>query len=107
MTDTNFIEFALSEPLKTHDGEVSVLKLKPPRARSFIKHEVPFKLVPRTDADGDVSNDLEFNAKAMMGFAADMSGLDDIILQNMHGFDTWKLFHVIAGYIGNPPKRGG
>lgn len=103
----NSIDFTLSEPLHTHDGELAVLKLKPPRARSFIKHDVPFKLVQKEDAEGNQSTEHVFNSKAMMGFAEDMTGLDGIILQNMHGYDTYRLFYTIAGYIGNPPKRGG
>ena len=103
----NVITFPLSEPLKTHDGEVSELTLKPPRARSFLKHDIPFKLIQKEDAEGNESTEHVFNPKAMMGFAEDMSGLDSLILQSLHGYDTYRLFYTIAGYIGNPPKRGG
>jgi hypothetical protein len=88
--------FKLSEPLKTHEGEVMELKLKTPKTRLLVKYDDPFKLVPLKDSD-----DFEYvwNQKAMMAFASDMSGIDELILSNLPISDYWRLRQEIANII--------
>ena len=99
--------FALTTPLKTHDGEINELKLKYPRARSFIRIGVPFtNVVERTD-DGATRTSLNFDAKRMMNFVADMSGVDDIVLGNMEGEDVMPLFYTLTAMLsGGGDKMG-
>jgi hypothetical protein len=88
--------FRLSEPLKTHDGEVMELKLKEPKARLIVKYDDPFSLRPMKDRD-----DLEYvwNQKAVMAFASDMSGVDELILSDLPVGDYMRLRQEIANII--------
>lgn len=88
--------FKLSEPLKTHDGEVTELKLKAPKARLFIKYADPFKLLPLKDQEG---LEFTFNSESMLKFAADMSGVDELILSDLSGSDFMRLRQEIANII--------
>lgn len=94
MTTTEI--FKLSSPLKTHDGEVTELKLKTPRAGLLTKHDDPFKLQPIKDGDG---YEYVFNNRSMMQFASEMTGIDDLILEDMSVSDFWRLRNEIAGII--------
>lgn len=88
--------FKLSEPLKTHDGEVTELFLKAPKARLFVKHADPFTLRPMKDRD-----DLEFtfNSESTLKFAADMSGVDELLLSDLSATDFIRLRQEIANII--------
>jgi hypothetical protein len=88
--------FKLSNSLKTHDGEVMELKLKEPKAGWIIKYDDPFQLRPMKDRD-----DLEyvFNNKAVMQFAAEMSGVDELILSDLSVSDYMRLRQEIANII--------
>jgi hypothetical protein len=90
--------FKLSSPLKTHDGEVTELKLKTPRAGLLTKYDDPFKIQPLKDGDG---YEYVFNNKSMMQFASEMTGIDDLILEDMSVSDFWKLRSEIARVIVN------
>lgn len=95
--------FKLSEPLKTHDGEVNELKLKAPRAGLLVKYDDPFKIQPIKDGDG---YEYVFNNKAVMQFASEMTGIDDLILQDLSVSDFMKLRSEIARIIvGAVPDR--
>lgn len=88
--------FKLSQPLKTHNGDVIELKLKAPRAGMLVKHDDPFKLKPAKDGDGF---EYEFNNKACLAFAAEMSGIDDLLLSDLSVSDFMNLRHTIANVI--------
>jgi hypothetical protein len=88
--------FTLSEPLKTHDGEVTELKLKTPRAGLIVKYDDPFQIRPIKDGDG---YEYVFNNKSVMQFASDMTGIDDLILQDLSVPDFMRLRTEIAGII--------
>ena len=106
MTD-RYHNFTLTTPLKTHDGELHELKLKYPKARTFIRVGVPFvNVVERTD-DGATRTSLNFDAKKMMAFIADMSGVDDIVLGGMEGEDVMPLFYTLTAMLsGGGDKMG-
>jgi len=53
--------FKLSSPIKTHNGEVSEVKLKEPTARSFFSHGEPFKVKVLSDDKGESLVDFDFN----------------------------------------------
>jgi hypothetical protein len=88
--------FTLSQPLKTHDGEVTELKLKAPRAGLLIKYDDPFEVKWNKD---DNRFDYIFDNKSMMRFASEMTGVDDLILEDLSVRDFWKLRYEIAGII--------
>ena len=94
-----FHTFALSSPLKTHDGEINELKLKYPKARAFIRVGVPFTNIVERTEDGATRTSLNFDAKKMMAFVADMSGVDDVILSNMEGQDVMPLFYTLTAML--------
>ena len=97
MTETTF---QLSSPLKTHAGIVTELKLKPPKARLIIKHGDPFRIQTDRNADGEiVGYDFIYNNKVMAEFAADMTGVDTIILSDMPVSDFTGLRNAIKDLI--------
>lgn len=106
--------FQLSEPIKTHDGDVNELKLKYPRARCFIKYGVPYRNIVERTEDGVQRNSLEFDTKRMFSFVADMSGHDEIVLGAMAGQDVLPLFYTVTNMLsgggdqlGEPDGRSG
>ncbi|MFV8075222.1 hypothetical protein ACNQ08_26920, partial [Enterobacter cloacae complex sp.6730661] len=58
--------FQPSQALKTHDGDVTELKLKPPRVSAFVKYNDPFRIEPRTNGEGEFTGvNYVFNNKVM------------------------------------------
>ena len=93
--------FKLSEPLKTHKGEVTELTLKTPRGRSFVEYGDPFQLKPRMNDAGEATG-LEFvfnNNKSMVRFLSDMTGVDDLVLNDISAADFLRLRSVAANLI--------
>jgi len=88
--------FKLSEPLKTHDGDVTELKLKTPRAGLIVKHNDPFKVRRSPDGDGF---EYEFDNKSMMAFATEMTGIDDLLLSDLLVTDFINLRQAIVNII--------
>ncbi|MCA1401932.1 phage tail assembly protein [Bradyrhizobium sp. BRP56] len=96
MTDT----VKLSQPLKTHDGMVTELKLKPPKARLVVKYGDPFTIRPVKNAKGESESfEYVYDNASMMQFAADMTGVDDIILGDLTVSDFMKLRGAITNVI--------
>ncbi|MDA9523053.1 hypothetical protein XI06_22925 [Bradyrhizobium sp. CCBAU 11434] len=88
--------FKLSQPLKTHDGEVTELKLKDPKAGLLVKYDDPFQIKPAKDGDGF---EYVFNNKAVMQFASAMSGVDDLLLADLSVSDFMRIRGEIATII--------
>jgi hypothetical protein len=92
--------FKLSSPLKTHDGEITEIKLKEPRASSMVKYNDPFKVKPVKDANGETEGfEFEFNNKPMMQFLSDMTGVDDILLSSLSASDFMRVRLVAANIV--------
>jgi hypothetical protein len=92
--------FTLSRPLKTHNGEVIELKLREPRAGAFVRYNDPFKVKPLRDAAGEPEGfEYEFNNKQMLQFLAEMTGIDDLLLQDMSASDFMRLRVAAANLI--------
>jgi hypothetical protein len=92
--------FTLSRPLKTHNGEVTELKLREPRAGSLVKYNDPFKVKPVKGDDGETEGfEFEFNNKPMMQFLADMTGIDDIVLSGLSTSDFMRVRLVAANIV--------
>jgi hypothetical protein len=72
----------LTKTLETHGGKITALELKEPTARSFFEYNEPFKILMK---DGRV--DFDYDNKAMLGFVADMSGVDLLILKDLAAKD--------------------
>lgn len=97
MTETTF---KLSSPLKTHAGVVTELKLKPPKARLIINHGDPFKIQSVRNEAGEVEgHEYAFNNKAMAEFAADMTGVDTIVLSDLSVSDFMRLRRAITDLV--------
>lgn len=107
MTDTTET-ITLSKPLKTHDGEVTTLKLKEPEAHSFFNHGEPFKVRVISDESGD-RVDFDFNNAVVKKFLTDMTGVDDILLGKLRAADFIALrtraAHMIIGVAGANPSE--
>jgi len=94
----------LSSPLKTHDGEVTELKLKEPKARLAVKYADPFQIRPMKDRDDQL--EYIFNNAAVSQYASEMSGLDELILAELSVGDFYLLRQKIANIIlGLVPDR--
>lgn len=84
----------LSKPLKTHDGEVTELKLRDLDARDIVRmREAPFKITQRKD-DGGV--ELEVRYAVMMNYLSLLTGVDDLVLGTMSGQDFQKACSVVG-----------
>lgn len=91
---------ALSNPIKTHDGEVSELKLKEPRAGTLVKYNDPFKVKPIKGEDGETEGfEFEFSNKIMMQFLTDMTGIDEIVLSTMSAADFMRVRLAAANLV--------
>jgi tail assembly chaperone E/41/14-like protein len=101
MTDnTQTQTFTLSRPIKTHNGEVTELKLKEPRAGALVKYNDPFKVKPIKSDDGETEGfEFEFNNKPMMQFLSEMTGLDEIVLSSMPVSDFMRVRVVAANVV--------
>jgi hypothetical protein len=109
MTDTTRT-VTLSRPLKTHDGDVTSLKLTEPTARLFFQHGEGFKMkVTRDEQTDAVSVDFDFNNTVFGKYLADMTGLDDIVLGKLRAADYMHLrtqaAHMIVGLTGENPSE--
>ena len=89
--------FKLSGPLKTHDGEVTELKLKEPKARLAVKFADPFQIRPMKDRDDQL--EYIFNNEAVSQYASEMSGVDELILAELSVGDFYRLRQEIANII--------
>ncbi|MEY9184553.1 phage tail assembly protein [Bradyrhizobium sp. USDA 313] len=87
--------FQLSQPLKTHNGEVSELTLKEPKAGLLVKYNDPFQIKPTSEGGFEYV----FDNKSIMQFAAAMSGVDDLILSDLSVSDFMRLRNKIAEII--------
>jgi hypothetical protein len=98
------ITVKLTAPLHTHKGEVNELELKAPKAGSFVTHGEPFKT---RFSKGTV--EFDFDSKACMGFLADMSGHDSIILNGLEAKDfidaRTALVTLTMGLLGEHPTE--
>jgi len=99
------IKVPLSKPLLTHKGNVNELELNEPSAGSFFDHGEPFKM----KVTGKTLDDLEYNNKAMLGFLADMSGIDQLLLKSLTGGDYILARNsavlLIMGVVGENPTE--
>lgn len=108
MTD-NTQTVKLSRAIKTHDGEVSEIKLKEPTARSFFTHGEPFKVKVTSDEKDETRVDFDFNNAVVSKFLTDMTGLDDLLLSSLRAVDYVRLrsqaAHMIIGVAGSDPTE--
>lgn len=99
------IEFALSTPLDTGKATLDKLDVKRPTGRAFARHGVPFNNALTYHEDGSRTLALTYNATAMRGFICDMTGLDEIQVDSLDGYDLFNLYSVVREQIVNPPTR--
>ena len=96
----------LSQPLKTHGGDVTSITLKEPTAKSFFDHGEPFKARVISDDAGD-RIDFEFFNSVFKKFLSDMTGLDDLVLSALRAADFLALrsraAQMIIGMAGTNP----
>ena len=102
----NSTTVTLASAIKTHDGEVSSILLKEPKARSFFDHGEPFKV--RVIADGDKDRvEFDYDHKVLAKFLRDMSGIDEGILGNISASDYFSMrnaaTNLIMGVVGKDP----
>lgn len=95
--------YALTAPITSHKGNLINLTLNPPKARSFLKG-MPFRVEELTSGDGLFGYRTIYDPKVCMSFLADMSGLDELTLEDIHAADVLPLFQIIGNYsFGRPP----
>ena len=99
----------LSEPLKTHDGDVTTITVNEPRAKSFFDHGEPFKTrVIAVEGQPD-QIEFEYNTAILRKFLMDMTGIDDLILGKVTARDFFALrnatTNLIMGVAGQNPTK--
>ena len=104
MTNTTVVK--LTTPINTHNGEVSEITLKEPRARSFFTHGEGFKM--RVVSEGDKDRiEIDYNHSVFAKFLSDMSGIDEGLLGNITASDYFTLrnaaTNLIIGVAGSSP----
>lgn len=96
----------LSQPLKTHSGDVTSLTLKEPAAKSFFDHGEPFKFRV-TGGEGEQQIEFDYFNSVFKKFLSDMTGLDDLVLSGLRAADFLTLrtraSHMILGIAGSNP----
>jgi hypothetical protein len=104
MTTTETV--TLSQPLKTHGGEVTTITLKEPTAKSFFDHGEPLKTRVVSDDAGD-RFEFDFFNSVLKKFLTDMTGLDDLVLSGLAAADylnlRWRAGLMITGMAGKNP----
>jgi hypothetical protein len=95
--------YTLSQPLKTHSGEVATLTLQEPTGRAFVEYGEPFNVENTYDESGKVTY-VKFvydNNRALLRFLGDMvePKMDDIILSSMQSSDFVRLRAIAAHLI--------
>jgi hypothetical protein len=94
--------FKLSQPLKTHDGELTALTLQAPTARAFVHYGEPFTLKVAKNEDGEPNVTFVYdNNKVFMQFLTDMvvEKVDDLILESLNASDFIRLRNAAAHII--------
>ncbi len=89
------VTITLSKPLDSHQGALRTLTIKEPTARQFVSHGEPFKISLRADG----SPDIEINNKAMFAFISDLSGVDEIALEELSGSDFNKARQAVISLV--------
>jgi hypothetical protein len=102
----NSITVTLASAIKTHEGEVSSILLKEPKARSFFDHGEPFKV--RVIADGEKDRvEFDYDHKVLAKFLRDMTGIDELVLGTVAASDYFSLrnaaTNLIMGGAGSTP----
>ena len=96
----------LSTPIKTHNGDVSTIVLKEPKARSFFEHGEPFKMRVINEGERD-RVEFDYNHKILAKFLTDMCGIDDMLLGGMSASDYFLVrnaaTNLIVGVAGTDP----
>ncbi|MEH2476192.1 hypothetical protein V1281_002638 [Nitrobacteraceae bacterium AZCC 2161] len=103
---TTSLTVVLASSIKTHDGEVSSIVLKEPKARSFFDHGEPFKM--RVISHGDTDRvEFDYDHKVLAKFLRDMTGIDELILGTVAAKDFFSLrnaaTNLIMGVVGPDP----
>lgn len=95
--------FVFSVPLQTHDGLITKVKLKMPKAKAFITYGQPYTLIREGGLDAP-RVEWKFYPKIMFKFAAEMTGIDENLLEGIQGNDVEPLYWAIVEMLGNRPK---
>lgn len=107
---SNTETFKLSRPIKTHGGEFDTLTLREPTAGAFVDNGEPFKVVTKTNAEGEPSGiDIVYdNNRALLRFIIDMvvEKVDELILRGLSAADFMRLRGLATNIIlvGIGPK---
>lgn len=86
----------LTKPIVGHQGPIHELKLNPLTARVMMKHKrQPFKFTPTADGRLEVEVDFDMCGK----YAADLSGIDETILEDMSADDFGKVIVELQNMV--------
>lgn len=90
----------LGKAITSHQGELKSLTIREPSARQFVRHGEPFKVNIRADG----SPDIEINNKAMFAFISDLSGVDELALEDLSAADFNRarqaVISMVLGTVG-------
>jgi hypothetical protein len=93
--------FVLTSPIRTHNGEVSSLKLKSPTVETFETAGIPYVRVRKVDDNSRDVAEFRFDPRIMIAFVSAMTGIDSISLEEIDGRDVLPLFFEVVHALGN------
>ena len=91
-------KITLAAPIPSHNGEITELTLKLPRARAWIQYGAPFTTIYEGTGT-DAKQELRFNSKAMLSFLSDMSGVSASDLELLDGRDFHSLMYTVVAMV--------
>jgi hypothetical protein len=93
--------FTLRKPIMSHQGSISALQLNYPTARCYINYGMPYATVRQGSDPENQRVEFNFNPKVMFRFIADMSGIDELSLEDIDGRDVMPLFWFVVGMLNS------
>lgn len=102
MSDTKL--FKCAYPFMTHaNASATDITLKYPTARAFMKFGMPYASVNEGD-ETDRRTEFRINAKIMGKFISDMSGLDELEIEEIDARDYVRLMWTVVGMLNETPQ---
>ena len=95
------LTFELSEEIATHKGSTRTLTLNMVRIGTYLKYGSPF--VIETDPKTNLRREV-FNFPAVMGFLADSTGHDSMVLSKIPASDVMGLSYRILEMLSFQPR---
>lgn len=96
MSETETRSLPLRKSIKTHEGEMKVLTVRLPSGGIVWRLGEPFTTKFESDGQGGSRTEYRVIAPVAAEYFAEMTGVDQILLKQMHPHDVMAAFDMIA-----------